>query len=149
MADMLLARSESSPHRFYSMSNQILVERNEYYEIMQKVQHSEGDITGWLTWFLNCLYRALQTSEATIQQVLYKAQFWEKHNESLFNARQRLMLNKLLDRFEGKLKSSKWAKLTKCSNDTALRDIKDLIEKGVLMQVESGGRSTNYELVEI
>jgi len=149
MADMLLARSESSPHRFYSMSSQILVERNVYYEILQKVQHSEGDITGWLTWFLNCLYRALQTSEVAIQQVLYKAQFWDRHNETLFNARQRLMLNRLLDGFEGKLKSSKWARLTKCSNDTALRDIKDLIEKGVLKQVESGGRSTNYELVEI
>lgn len=146
ISDMLLARSEASPQRFYSLSNQILTEKKKYYEILQKVQHSTGDITEWLHWFLNCLFRALENTEETLQKVLIKANFWEKHEETRLNSRQRLMLNKLFDGFDGKLKSSKWAKIAKCSADTALRDIKDLIEKGILMQEESGGRSTNYEL---
>jgi Fic family protein len=93
-------------------------------------------------------YRALESTEVTIQKVLHKAEFWDKHKETIINGRQRLMLNKLIDGFDGKLKSSKWAKITKCSPDTALRDIKDLIEKGILKQEESGGRSTNYELAD-
>ena len=97
-------------------------------------------------WFLNCLFRSLKATEETMQKILYKSEFWEKHKETLLNSRQRLMLNKILDGFYGKLKTSKWAKITKCSSDTALRDIKDLIEKGILKQDESGGRSTNYEL---
>lgn len=147
MSDLLLARSEESSHRFYSLSNQIFSEKKLYYQTLQKVQHSSGDITEWLDWFLNCLYRALVNTEETLTRVLQKADFWEEHKETVLNSRQRLMLNKLLDRFDGKLKSSKWAKITKCSADTALRDIKDLIEKGILKQEESGGRSTNYELV--
>ena len=148
ISDMLLARSEDSSQRFYSLSNPILIEKKIYYEILQKVQHSSGDITEWLNWFLNCLYRALISTEETMQRVLYKANFWDKHKETILNSRQRLMLNKLLDGFDGKLKTSKWAKIAKCSADTALRDIKDLIEKGILKQEESGGRSTNYELNE-
>lgn len=147
MSDMLLARSEESPQRFYSLSNQILTEKKDYYAILQKVQHSSGDITAWLDWFLNCLHRALVTAEATLAGVLQKADFWDMHSETVLNSRQRLMLNKLLDGFDGKLKSSKWAKITKCSSDTALRDIKDLMDKGILKQEDSGGRSTNYELV--
>ncbi|MFK8057758.1 MAG: Fic family protein [Saprospiraceae bacterium] len=147
MCDLLLARSEKSPQRFYSLSNQILIEKKDYYAILQKVQHSSGDITAWLEWFLNCLYRALVSAESTLHDVLQKANFWDRHNETVLNSRQRLMLNKLLDGFDGKLKTSKWAKIAKCSADTALRDIKDLIEKGILKQEESGGRSTNYELV--
>ncbi len=146
LSDMLLARSEESSQRFYSLSNQILSEKKIYYEILQKVQHSSGDITEWLDWFLNCLYRALMSTEETLKKVLQKSDFWENHKETILNSRQRLMLNKLLDGFDGKLKTSKWAKIAKCSTDTALRDIKDLIEKGVLKQEESGGRSTNYEL---
>ncbi len=146
ISDMLLARSEESSQRFYSLSNQILTEKKIYYEILQRVQHSKGDITEWLVWFLNCLYRALASTEETLNKVLYKAEFWDKHRETILNGRQRLMLNKMLDGFDGNLQSSKWAKITKCSVDTALRDIKDLIEKGVLQQKESGGRSTNYEL---
>lgn len=146
ISDMVLARSEDSSQRFYSLSNQILIEKKGYYEILQKVQHSNGDITEWLDWFLNCLYRALMSTDETMKRVLQKADFWEKHKETIFNSRQRLMLNKLLDGFEGKLKTSKWAKIAKCSADTALRDIKDLVEKGVLKQEEQGGRSTNYEL---
>jgi Fic family protein len=148
MSDMLLARSEDSSQRFYSLSDQILTEKKVYYDILQKIQHSDGDITKWLDWFLNCLYRALISTEETLKRVLYKAEFWDKHKETILNSRQRLMLNKLLDGFEGKLKTSKWAKIAKCSADTALRDIKDLIEKGILKQEESGGRSTNYELTD-
>lgn len=148
ISDMLLARSEESPQRFYSLSNQILTEKKRYYQVLQQVQHSSGDITEWLDWFLNCLYRALENTDQSLAKVLKKAKFWDKHEETPLNSRQRVMLNKLLDGFEGKLKSSKWAKIAKCSADTALRDIKDLIEKGILQQEESGGRSTNYELVE-
>ena len=146
ISDLLLARSDNSPQRFYSLSSQILLERKEYYSILQKVQYKDGDITEWIKWFLNCLYRSLQSTEKTIDKVLYKADFWDKHKNTEINSRQRLMLNKLFDGFEGKLKSSKWAKITKCSADTALRDIKDLIEKGILKQEKSGGRSTNYKL---
>lgn len=148
LSDMLLARSEDSSQRFYSLSSQILIERKVYYKILQKVQHSSGDITEWLDWFLECLYRALISTEKTMKKVLQKAHFWDKHKETVLNSRQRLMLNKLLDGFNGKLKTSKWAKIAKCSDDTALRDIKDLIEKGILKQEESGGRSTNYNLTK-
>ncbi len=148
ISDMLLARSEESTQRFYSLSNQILIEKKKYYEILQKVQHSSGDITDWLDWFLNCLYRALESTDVTLKRVLKKADFWDRNKETILNSRQRLILNKLFDGFEGKLQSSKWAKITKCSADTALRDIKNLIEKGILKQEESGGRSTNYELAD-
>ena len=146
ISDLLLARSDESSQRFYSLSNQTLLERNAYYSILQKDQHKDGEITEWIVWFLNCLYRALENTEQTIKKVLYKADFWDKHKNMELNSRQRLMLNKLFDSFKGKLKTSKWAKITKCSQDTALRDIKDLIEKGILRQEKSGGRSTNYEL---
>jgi len=148
ISDMLLARSEGSSQRFYSLSSQILTEKKTYYEILQKVQQSSGDITDWLDWFLRCLFRALENTENTLKRVLQKADFWDKHKETVLNSRQRFILNKLFDGFEGKLKSSIWAKITKCSADTALRDIKDLIAKGILKQEESGGRSTNYELTE-
>lgn len=148
ITDLLLTRAEKSPERFYSMSSQILVERKQYYEVLQKVQHSSGDITEWLNWFLHCLKNALLETEITLQKILRKATFWIIHENTPLNERQRLMLNKLFDGFDGKLKSSKWAAIAKCSPDTALRDIKDLIEKGVLQQEKDGGRSTNYELAE-
>jgi Fic family protein len=148
ISDLLLARAEGSVDRYYSMSSQILVERKRYYEILQKVQHSNGDITEWLDWFLHCLRNALLETQNTLQQILRKAEFWKIHENTAINQRQRLVLNKLLDGFEGKLKSSKWAKIAKCSPDTALRDIKDLMEKNILQQELQGGRSTNYELVE-
>ena len=148
ISDLLLARSDGSSQRFYSLSNQILTEKKTYYETLQKVQFKNGDITEWLVWYLNCLYQTLKNTEQTINKVLHKADFWDKHKNTILNARQRLMLNKLLDGFTGKLKTSKWAKITKCSQDTALRDIKDLIQKGILRQEKQGGRSTNYELVE-
>jgi len=149
ITDMLLARAEHSGERFYSMSSQILVERKRYYEVLQKVQHSAGDITEWLEWFLHCLKNAMQATEHTTQKILHKAAFWQLHEHTPINERQRLMLNKLLDGFEGKLQTSKWAKITKTSTDTALRDIKDLVEKGILKQTEEKGRNANYELSEL
>lgn len=148
ISDLLLTRAENSPERFYSMSSQILVERKRYYEVLQKVQHSSGDITEWLDWFLRCLKNALLETENTLQKILRKAEFWKIHENTPLNERQRLVLNKLLDGFDVKLKSSKWARIAKCSPDTALRDIKDLMEKGILQQEQEGGRSTNYKLTE-
>ncbi|KOY84299.1 cell filamentation protein Fic [bacterium 336/3] len=148
ITDMLLARAEGSGERFYSMSSQILLERKQYYEILQKVQHSKGNITEWIEWFLHCLKNAMLATESTTQKILQKAEFWKLYEHTPINERQRLMLNKLFDGFEGKLKTSKWAKITKTSNDTALRDIKDLIEKGILQQTDEGGRSVNYELAD-
>ena len=152
ICDMLLARSDESKYRFYSMSAQINKERKKYYTAIEKTQHrtENSDITVWLEWFLSCLKNALTASEKILQSVLHKAEFWNKHAKTTFNDRQKLILNKLLDGdFVGKLQSSKYAKICKCSQDTATRDIKDLIEKGILKQVEGGGRNTNYELTDI
>jgi Fic family protein len=148
ISDLLLARAEGYNERFYSMSEQILVERKRYYEVLQKVQHSSGDITEWMDWFLHCLKNALTETDKTLQNILHKAKFWKKNEFVPVNERQRYMINKMFDGFEGKLNSSKWAKMTKCSTDTALRDIKDLMDKDILQQ-QQAGRSTNYELVGI
>jgi Fic family protein len=148
ITDMMLARAEGSGERFYSMSGQILIDRNRYYETLQKVQHSTGDITEWLIWFLKCLKNAMLATENTTKRILHKAEFWKFHENTPINERQRTILNLLFDGFEGKLKSSKWAKITKVSTDTALRDIKDLIEKGILQETNERGRSSNYELRE-
>ncbi len=148
ISDLMLARADGTPERYYSMSSQILIERKQYYDVLQKVQYSSGDITDWLNWFLHCLKNALLSTEETLRIILRKTDFWKIHEHTSVNERQRGMLNKLLDGFEGKLRSSKWAKMAKCSPDTALRDIKDLIDKGILRQEQSGGRSTNYELIE-
>ncbi len=148
ITDLLLARAEGSGERFYSMSNQILSEHKRYYEVLQKVQHSSGNITEWLDWFLHCLKNAMLSTENTTKKILRKAEFWKLHEHTSINERQRLILNKLFDNFEGKLQTSKWAKIAKTSTDTALRDIKDLIEKGILLQTDQGGRSANYELAD-
>jgi Fic family protein len=148
ITDMLLARAEGSGERFYSMSSQILAERKLYYEVLQKVQYSSGDITEWIEWFLHCLKNAMLSTESTTQKILRKAEFWKLHEHTPINERQRLILNKLFDDFEGKLQTSKWAKIVKTSTDTALRDIKDLVEKGILKQTDEGGRNANYELVD-
>ena len=148
ITDLMLARAEGSGERFYSMSSQILAERKRYYEVLQQVQHSSGDITEWLDWFLHCLKNALLATECTTQKIVRKAEFWKRHEHTPINERQRLMLNKLFDGFEGKLQSSKWAKIAKTSTDTALRDIKDLVEKGILQQTEEGGRNVSYALVD-
>jgi Fic family protein len=144
IADMALARSEQTSQRFYSMSAQIRTERKTYYEMLQKTQKGGLDVTPWLDWFLACLDRAFDVTEETLGSVLQKARFWEAQAATPLNDRQRLMLNKLLDGFEGKLTSSKWAKIAKCSQDTALRDILDLVSRRILVKDASGGRSTSY-----
>lgn len=149
ITDMLLARSDNTSQKFYSVSNQILEERKVYYDILEKTQRGDGDITNWLLWFLSCLERALINTEKILEPTIIKAKFWEQHSQTSLNDRQRAMLNKLLDGFDGKLTSSKWAKITKTSPDTALRDIQDLISKRILQKEAQGGRSTNYELLGI
>ena len=149
IADMVLARSERSPQRFYSMSAQIRQERKAYYEILEATQRDELDITRWLEWFLECLGRAFDRAATILATVLDKARFWERFAKVQFNERQREIVNRLLNGFEGKLTSSKWAKLAKCSQDTALRDIEDLIRKKVLVKDAAGGRSTSYSLARI
>jgi Fic family protein len=146
IADMALARSERSPQRFYSMSAQIREERGAYYAILEATQKSDLDITRWLDWFLACLDRAFGGAETILVSVLRKARFWRKHAAAPLNERQRKMLNRLFDGFEGKLTSSKWAKIAKCSADTALRDIADLVARGILEKDAAGGRSTSYSL---
>ena len=147
ISDMLLARSENSAERFYSMSKHILARRSEYYDVLKRTQHGDGDITEWLVWFLDSLKNALTEAEDGIKNVLLKAAFWEKNVSIPMNERQRFMVNALFDGFIGKLTTSKWAKMTKCSTDTALRDISDLIGKGILVKNEAGGRSANYDLI--
>lgn len=148
IADMQLSRADQSAQRFYSMSAQIRKERTAYYDILEQTQKGSMDISPWLTWFLQCLGRALEASTEILAAVLKKARFWEKHATTIFNQRQQLMLNKLLDGFDGKLNSSKWAKITKTSPDTALRDIQDLMNKKVLAREVGGGRSTSYTLMD-
>jgi len=147
LTDMLLAQSDKSNQRFYSMSAQIRLERKQYYEILEKTQTGNLDITDWIVWFLNCLINALKSTDSLLIRVLFKADFWQKHIDTAINERQRKLLNKLMDGFDGKLTSSKWAKIAKCSKDSAVRDINDLIDKGILQKEDAGGRSTNYELI--
>ena len=149
IADMQLARADGSSYRFYSMSSQIQAKRKEYYEILEKTQKGSMDITPWLKWFLHCLDTAISNADAVVESVLVKTRFWEAYREHDLNARQRTMLNKLMDGFIGKLTSSKWATITKSSQDTAGRDIQDLVTKGLLVRDEGGGRSTSYLLKQI
>lgn len=146
ITDLLLARADEMPHRFYSMSAEIRKQRKAYYDILEKTQKGSINITAWLEWFLDCLEAALLSTEQSIKIVLQKAAFWDKHRLTAMNERQIKVLNLLWDGFDGKLTSSKWSKITKCSTDTALRDIQDLITKNVLRKTNEGGRSTNYEL---
>lgn len=146
IADLALARSENSPQRFYSMSRQICTERNAYYDILEATQKGDLDLTLWLEWFLGCLDKAIQGSTTVLLNVLRKARFWDSRSHESFSERQRKVLNRLLDGLEGKLTSSKWAALGKCSQDTASRDIDDLLKRGVLVKNPGGGRSTSYSL---
>jgi Fic family protein len=148
IADMALAQEEDTGQRFYSMSAQIRSERNEYYALLERMQKSGLDITNWQDWFLNCLMRALAGAEDTLGKVLDKARFWQRFAAESLNERQIKLLNRLLDGFEGKLTSSKWARIAKCSQDTAYRDILDLVERGALQKDPGGGRSTSYSLTE-
>lgn len=146
LTDMQLTNADGVNQRFYSMSMQIKQERKEYYTILEKTQKGDSDITNWVVWFLNCLKEAIIASNTIIDKVVRKHHFWMQINVNISNDSQRLMLNKLMDNFEGNLTSSKWAKMTKVSADTALRDITDLVNKGILIKADSGGRNTNYEL---
>ncbi len=146
MTDMLLARSERSKLRFYSMSARIQQERKDYYLILEHCQKGGVDVSVWIEWFLGCLKRTIGTAELTLETILNKAKFWEIHAEHNFNDRQHDIVNRLLDGFVGKLTSSKWAKLEKCSQDTALRDINDLLRREILFKEAAGGRSTSYVL---
>jgi len=148
LTDMILARSDGQSYRFYSMSAQIRNERKQYYDILEQTQKGDLDITKWLEWFLCCLRNALKSSNIILEKVLLKHEFWNINSLRIENERQRKILNRLLDGFEGKLTTSKWAKITKCSPDTALRDIKDLIDKKILYKLPEGGRSTGYALVQ-
>ena len=146
LTDMQLARADQSVQRFYSMSSQIRKERKEYYTILEKTQKGDLDITNWIIWFLRCLDRAIDNSEENLSSVLSKWKFWDRHSSAILNERQRKMINKLFSDLEGKLTSSKWAKMNKCSQDTAGRDINDLMDKGILLKEAGGGRSTSYTL---
>ena len=149
LTDMLLAQSDKSNQRFYSMSAQIRIDRKQYYDLLEKTQKGNLDITNWIAWFLRCLINALKSTDIVLTNVLFKADFWQKHIDTVINERQKKILNKLMDGFDGKLTSSKWAKIAKCSKDSAVRDINDLIEKGILKREAAGGRSTNYELIRM
>ena len=146
VGDMALARAEGTHQRFYSFSAQIQRERKDYYDQLEATQKGPLDVTPWLHWFLGCLLRAVQGADATLAGVLDKAQFWQRWAGTPMNARQTLVLNRVLDGMEGKLTNAKWAAMGKCSADTALRDINDLLERGVLRRLEGGGRSVGYEL---
>ena len=146
IADLALARSEHSPQRFYSMSAQIREEREEYYNILERTQKGTLDVTPWMEWFLACLGRAIDSAQTTLSAVLQKARFWQTLRDVPINERQRVVLNRLLDGFEGNLTTSKWSKIATCSADTALRDITDLVERGILVRNPAGGRSTSYSL---
>ncbi|MEO7992871.1 MAG: Fic family protein [bacterium] len=147
ISEMTLARSDRSPHRFYSMSAQIMRERKEYYRLLEEAGKGSLEITAWLSWFLGCLGRAIESADALLELVLQKARFWDAAGASTLNDRQRKVLNRLLDGFEGNLTTSKWAKLAKCSQDTAARDIDELTQRGLLARNPGGGRSTSYRLV--
>lgn len=149
IADMMLARADGCPERFYSMSTQIEAERKEYYRILERTQRGDGDITAWLEWFLGCLERSIEQADVLTAGVLRKAAVWQTLNDGPpVNDRQRLVVNRLLDDFKGPLTTSKYAKLAKCSADTALRDVQDLVGRGVLACGTAGGRSTHYLLVD-
>ena len=149
IGDLLLARADGSPQRFYSLSAQIQRNRQAYYDILERTQKQSMDVTDWLVWFLDTLHRAVDQAQHTLGGVLAKARFWQHWATTPLNARQLKLLNKLLDGFEGKLTTSKWAAIAKCSPDTALRDINDLLARGVLRKTDAGGRSTGYELNDL
>ena len=149
IADMALAGSEDSPQRFYSMSSQILRRRSAYYRILERTQRGSVDVTGWMAWFLDCLAEAIAHSETALAVVLGKARFWERNAGASLNERQRRVINRLLDGYDGRLTTTRWGAMTGCSQDTALRDITELMEIGILMRSEAGGRSTSYALADV
>lgn len=149
LTDMMLARSEHCAKRFYSVSAEMKQLQKEYYDVLERTQYGDGDITEWILWFLHCFEQSLDSTMESLSSVLNKAEFWERNRDIVFNDRQRKLLNMQFDGFFGKLTTGKWAKIAKCSADTALNDIRDLVDKGVLVKAEEGGRSTNYILVAL
>jgi len=149
IADMSLARADCSKERFYSMSSQIEVERKSYYQSLERQQRGDLDVTEWLFWFLDCLNRAIESAKESLASVLYKARLWEKVNQHAVNERQQLVINRMLNGFKGYMNTSKYARLAKCSTDTALRDIRELLERNILVKNPGGGRSTSYRLATI
>ena len=149
ISDMQLARSDGSAQRFYSMSAQIRKERTAYYDCLEKTQGATLDITEWIMWFIENLDRSIKETEENLLDLLSKTRFWEKHNTKVLNERQRTMLNRLFDNFEGKLTTSKWSEMAKCSPDTALRDIQSLIDQEILEKEPGGGRSTSYRIKKV
>ena len=147
IGDMALARSEDSPRRFYSMASQIMRERNDYYNVLERTGKGTTDVTGWMTWFVDCLGRAIESAENNLSSILARSRFWERIAEVSINERQQKVINLLLGDFKGNLTTSRWARITKCSTDTALRDINALVGQGILARSPEGGRSTNYSLV--
>ncbi|MCF0177981.1 MAG: Fic family protein [Bacteroidales bacterium] len=146
ITEMLLAKAENSPLRFYSMSNAVFNHRHAYYDVLEKAQHGDGEITDWLMWFIERLSEALDNTETTLASVMRKGRFWESQDASTFNPRQVKILNMLLDGFDGNMNTGRWSRICKCSRDTALRDATDLLNRGILKLGESGGRSTTYSL---
>ena len=146
ITDLLMTRADQLPQRFYSVSAEILQQRNKYYDALETTQNGNMDITDWLLWFLDTVGQAVEKSDAKVSAIIEKTRFWDAKSHIPMNDRQRKLVNRLLDGFEGKLTSGKWAKIAKCSSDTALRDIQDLIQKGILTKTDAGGRSTSYEL---
>ncbi|MDR2293521.1 MAG: DUF4172 domain-containing protein [Prevotellaceae bacterium] len=148
ITNMLLARSDNTSHRFYSMLAQMKSNQKQYHSVLEKTQNENFDVTKWMLWFFDCMKQALKATDIILLSILKKSEFWKNHDSTPLNSRQRLVINKMLSETNGKLQSSKWAQIAKCSSDTALRDIKDLLEKGILCKKSQGGRSTNYELVK-
>ena len=148
ISELQLARADGIKERFYSLSGQMMAERKMYYQTLERTQHASGDITEWMVWFSGCFSRTLETAGATLSRINHKMEFWSRHEQTAFNARQRIVLNRLLDGFEGKLTSTKWATLAKCSPDTALRDIAELVSMSMLQKSSSGGRNTHYGLTD-
>ena len=146
ITDLLMTRADQLPHRFYSVSAEILQRRNKYYDALETTQNGNLDITDWLLWFLDTVGQAVEKADAKVSAIIEKTRFWDAKSHITMNERQRKLVNRLLDGFEGKLTSGKWAKIAKCSSDTALRDIQDLIQKGILKKADAGGRNTSYEL---
>ncbi|MDR0755087.1 MAG: DUF4172 domain-containing protein [Prevotellaceae bacterium] len=148
ITNMLLARADNTSHRFYSMLAQIKSGQKQYQLVLEETQNENFDVTDWLLWFFDCMKKALQATDIILLNILKKSEFWKNHAGTPLNNRQRFVINKLLSETDGILQSSKWAQIAKCSSDTALRDIKDLTEKGIMRKKSQGGRSTNYELVK-
>jgi Fic family protein len=148
ISDYYLAKAEQSPFRYYSLSAEILARRSEYYKILEQTQHGDLIITEWMLWYLDCLLVAVRNADQLVQDAVRRGEFWQRHAQTVLSARQQKVLNNLLDNYQGKMTTSRWSRICKCSRDTALRDINDLVAKGILRKGDAGSRSTGYYLVD-